>query len=250
MGGGFTAYRGVADSANRIAKLDLTTGALDTTFSPPSANGFNGDVPALTVSGTSLYVGGGFTAYRGVANSANRIAKLNLSTGDLDPTFSPPGTNGFDGSVYALTVSDTSLYVGGSFTRYRGVADSAKSIAKLNLSTGDLDPTFSPPGANGFDGSVYTLTVSGTSVYVGGGFTAYRGVADSAKFIAKLNLTTGALNPTFSPPGANGFDGSIYALTVSGTSLYVAGSFTRYRGSQNAQFLVPLDLASGALLDP
>ena len=232
VGGGFTQYRG--QSANRIAKLNLPSCELDVTFSPPAANGFSSGVRALTVSGTSLYVGGGFTAYRGVADSANRIAKLDLTTGALDTTFSPPSANGFNGDVPALTVSGTSLYVGGGFTAYRGVADSANRIAKLNLTTGSLDPTFSPPGANGFSGvddpnfspSVAALTVSGTSLYVGGYFTAYRGVADSANYIAKLNLTTGALDPTFSPPGANGFDSWVEALAISGSSLYVGGYFT------------------------
>ncbi len=252
VGGYFSAYKGVANSANRIAKLDLNTGALDTTFSPPGANGFDHSVYALAVSGSSLYVGGHFSAYRGVANSAKNIAKLDLTTGALDTTFSPPGANGFNYVVNALAVSGTSLYVGGWFTSYKGVANSAKNIAKLDLTTGALDTTFSPPGANGFDHSVYALAVSGSSLYVGGYFNDYRGVANSANRIAKLDLTTGALDTTFNPPGANGFNNysSVNALAVSGTSLYVGGNFTTYRGSQNARYLVPLNLDTGDLGDP
>ena len=251
VGGAFTAYKGVANSARRIAKLNLTSGALDTTFSPSAANGFNGTVYALTSAGSSLYLGGAFTSYKGVAGSANRIAKLNLITGALDTTFSPPASNGFDGTVDALAVAGTSLYVGGGFNSYRGVANAANKIAKLDLATGELDTIFSPPGANGFGRfGVWALAVSGSSLYVGGEFNDYRGVPDSANNIAKLDLATGELDTTFSPPGANGFDYDVSDFVVSGSTLYVGGWFSTYRGNLEAPYLVPLDLNTGALAYP
>ncbi|HAR44225.1 MAG TPA: hypothetical protein DCS07_16595, partial [Bdellovibrionales bacterium] len=177
VGGSFSQYQG--QSANRIAKLTKSTCALDTTFSPEALNGFDNTVTALATTGTSLYVGGYFTAYRGVANSANRLAKLDLATGVIDTTFSPAGaaTNGFNWSVNSLLISGTSLYVGGGFTAYKGIANSANRLAKLDLTSGAIDTTFSPVGAatNGFNSTVNTLAVSGASVYAGGYFTAYKG---------------------------------------------------------------------------
>lgn len=259
VGGSFTAYRGVANSANYLAKLDLTTGAIDTTFSPTGAtlNGFNsGGVSALAVNGTSLYVGGGFTAYKGVANSANRLAKLNLITGVIDTTFSPVGAtaNGFNGlGVQVLTTSSTSLYVGGFFTAYKGVANSANRLAKLDLTTGAIDTTFSPVGAtaNGFTAGgtniIYALAFSGSSLYVGGDFTDYKGVANSARRLAKINGTTGAIDTTFSPAGAtsNGFDFEVRSLAASGTSLYVGGYFFSYK-TDTVRNLAKLNLTTGA----
>ncbi len=250
VGGGFTAYKGITNAAKRIAKLDANAGALDTTFSPPLANGFDSTVYALVVYGSSLYVGGLFTDYRGVVSSANRLAKLNLTTGDLDTIFIPPGLNGFNDRVVALAVAGSSLYVGGWFTDYKGVADSAKRIAKLDLTTGALDTTFSPPGANGFDSSVEDLIVFGSSLYVGGAFSDYKGISNSANKIAKLDLTTGALDTTFSPPGANGFKENqvVFALAAAGSSLYVGGYFTDYRGVANsADYIAKLDLTTGAV---
>ena len=309
VGGDFTAYKGVASSANRLAKLDLVTGAIDTTFSPvgPTANGFDGQVSALGVSGTSLLVGGNFTSYRGAAGSAhafaklalvsgaqdatfvpagntvngfergvnaiavsgtttwvgggfwtyagysaNRIAKLDDVTYALDTTFSPANGNGFDADVAAILASGSSIYVGGAFTAYRGTANSAMRLAKLDATSGALDTTFSPPGqnANGFDAEVAAFATAGTSLYVGGRFTRYKGVNDSANFLAKLDLTTGALDTTFSPVGqnANGFDVDVFALTTSGTSLYVGGDFTRYKGvNASANRLAKLDLTTGAI---
>jgi len=252
VGGYFSAYKGVANSANGLAKLDLATGAIDTTFSPvgASANGFNANVRALAVSADSLYVGGMFDSYKGVANSANRLAKLDLVTGTIDTVFSPIGANanGFSGvanTVNALAVSGTSLYVGGKFSAYRGVANSANKLAMLNLTTGAIDTTFSPVGANGFDWEVYALAVDNTSLFVGGLFSSYKGVMGSAMNLAKLNLSTGAIDTTFSPVGANGFDSAVETLAVNDGSLYVGGWFSTYRGIDSSINLAKLDTSTG-----
>lgn len=239
VGGSFTAYRGVANSANRLAKLDLTTGAIDTTFSPvgPNANGFETNVYALATSGTSLYVGGTFNAYKGTYYNAMYLAKLDQTTGALDTTFSPNGAdnNGFNSSVFALTVSGSSLYVGGTFTTYRGIPDSASRIAKLDLTSGARDTAFSPAGAgaNGFNNVVYAMAASNTSLYVGGSFSAYRGVANSALGLAKLDLASGARDATFTPSGSDGFN-AVTAVAMSGTDVIVGGAFERYKGAAYA----------------
>jgi hypothetical protein len=319
VGGDFSSYRGVADSANRLAKLDATTGAIDTAFSPPGAttNGFSagaavlnilvdgtslyvgtngggykyrdlavpsglvkldlaggldasfnvgvgtqGYVRALAVAGTSVYVGGDFSAYRG--QPAKSVAKLDKTTGALDTTFSPPAADGVDGQVNALAIAGPSLYLAGGFRTYRDVVESAYDLAKVDLTTGDLDTTFSPPGAglNGFTFAsaasggteARTLTVAGTSLYVGGIFDSYRGVAASTNALAKLDLTTGALDTTFSPPGSgrNGFANAaqeyINAFAISGSSLLLCGDFNRYRGAATPRpNAVAVNLVSGAL---
>jgi hypothetical protein len=257
VGGGFRVYAGA--SANGIVRLDDQTLAVDATFSPPAANGFDGHVSALAASTTSLYVGGRFNNYRsGSSGNARAIAKLDLATGVLDTTFSPPGTNGFDGTVLAFAVASDALYVGGTFSEYRGVADSAHYVAKLDLASGALDPTFSPPGptANGFAGGriypgVYSLVASPTSLYVGGTFSNYRGVSGSAYAIAKLDRASGVIDTIFSPPDVNGFGGgiggSVYAMALTGTTLYVGGAFSSYRGASAPPALVALDATSGVL---
>lgn len=305
--GDFTTYRGIANSARHIAKLSVT-GALDTTFHPVSATGgFDGDGFSLALDGNSLFVGGSFSAYRGVADSAVQFAKLNATTGALDTVFGPGGRNGngFDARVDAIAVSGNAVYVGGVFNSYRNVSGSARGLIKLNTTTGAvdtsflpigddvrgvrgnvdgltlngatlmvsgsfklyggkrvnriakfldatgaLDTTFSQPAANGFDGDVQSLVSDGTALFVGGDFAAYRGVADSAFHLAKLNLVTGALDLTFSPPGGNrnGTNGTINVLAIAGNALYAGGSFTAYRGTAgNANRILKLDTATGAL---
>jgi hypothetical protein len=99
-------------------------------------------------------------------------------------------------AVLALASDGTSLYVGGwDLTGYRGVPDSANSIAKLDLISGAIDTTFSPVGAssNGFgvSDSVWALAVSGGALCVGGDLSLYRG-ANVVSDFAWLDPTSGA----------------------------------------------------------
>lgn len=226
VGGGFISYRGGTDNARCLAKLNPTTGALDTTFSPPGAgaNGFDDDVRALAVRNGALYVGGDFVSYRGGANNANGIVKLDPASGVLDTTFSPPAMNGVDSTVTSLTTTNDAIFIGGDFTNYRG--QTVNHIAKLNAA-GALDATFTQPGANaGFDSSVDALAVAAGALYVGGAFTAYRGVAASASYMAKLDLATGSVDTTFTPSGAVNSGPSVISIAPYQSSLMLGGQFT------------------------
>lgn len=164
--------------------------------------GINGEVLALAVSGTDLYVGGGFTSAGGV--SMSNIAKWNGSA------WSSLGS-GLNGVVKALVVSGTNLYVGGSFTSAGGV--SANSIAKWN------GVSWTALGV-GMTGWVNALAVSGTDLYVGGYgyFTTASGASTYA--VAKWNGSAWSALKT----GMNGAD-TVYAFAVSGNLLYVGGMF-------------------------
>lgn len=234
LGGHFTTYRGL--TAQRLAKVDLTSGDLDTTFTRP-ASGLNGDALAMSISGTSLYIGGGFSLYRGI--EIQNLAKLDLSTGDLDPTFTQ--VNGPNSWVNSLSISGSFLYLGGWFTTYRGLP--APYVAKVDLSIGALDTSFTQ--AIGFDSAVSALCISGSSIYVGGYFSTYRNVWASA--LAKLDLNSGDLDTTFTQP-IGILNGSSNSLTVLGSSLFLGGSFKSYRGFP-ALYWSSVDLNTGDLSD-
>ena len=159
-------------------------------------------VSAVVPSGGSIFVGGIFSGFRG--HPSPNLVKIDATSCAIDPTFST-GT-GFNAGVLAIAVSGSSVYVGGAFTQYGTyTANSANAIAKLDATTGALDKTFSPPGAssNGVvTGNVSSLAVSGNALYVAGNFSGYRGVANAAHGIAKLDATTGVLDTTFSPSSA------------------------------------------------
>src|SRR5207302_6715313 len=131
----------------------------DDRFNPP---GTNGQVLAMAVSGSTLYIGGNFTGVGNVA--ANYIAAWNGST------WSPLGS-GLDGDVEALVVSGSTLYAGGAFNSAGGVA--ANRMAAWNISTS----TWSALGG-GVAGYVTSLAMGGggTTLYVGGTFFTAGGV--------------------------------------------------------------------------
>jgi hypothetical protein len=220
LGGDFLKYRGT--TVNRIAKVD-STGMLDTTFTATGTVGFaNSSVLSIAADGGSLYVGGGFTSYRG--GVANRIAKLNLTSGSLDTTFNPTsGSNGANNTVRAVAVNGSDIFLGGDFTAYKGT--SLKYLAKLSTN-GTLDGTFNT--VTGPSAALYALATDGTTVYIGGTFSTYKAAA--ANRIAKLNYSTAALDTTFSPAsGANGAANTVNSIALSGGNIYIGGLFLTYR---------------------
>ena len=161
----------------------------------------SGGVSALAVSGADLYAAVGAANYY--------LAKWDGST------WSALGAEP-DGLVYALAVSGTDLYVGGSFAAVGSLE--AYSIAKWDGSA------WSALGL-GMNGTVYALAVSGTNLYAGGLFSwagAWVGEVPANNIARWDGNTWSALG--------SGINGTVYALAVIGTNLYAGGSFTNAGG--------------------
>jgi hypothetical protein len=208
FGGEFIVAGGVV--ANRIAKWNGTNWST-------LGSGMNGTVVALAVSGGDLYAAGDFTTAGGV--SANYIAKWN-------------GTNwsmlgsGMNGTVVALAVSGTNLYAGGWFTTAGG--NPANSIAKWD-GNGWSALGSGMSGEYPDSTSVNALAVSGSDLYVGGGFTMAGGV--SATNMAKWNGSSWSALGSGMGPDSSDFGNGVQALAVSGTNLYAGGRFTTAGGN-------------------
>ena len=113
-----------------------TNGSLDYTYTATTAQ-FNNAPYTLTYDTINggLFIGGIFTTYSGAAN--NYIVKTTTG-GTKDTSFD--NTTGFNVSVFKIRLlNDGKIFVGGSFTAYKGV--SQLYITKLN-SNGSLDTTF------------------------------------------------------------------------------------------------------------
>lgn len=219
MAGDFTSYRG--RPAMRVARVS-PDGQLDEEFSPSSgANGASGSVRTILLSGDSLYLGGDFTRYRDV--SAARLVRIDFD-GSLLKGFHEKGGFG-NGSVLTLRESKGVLYVGGSFTSYRGRP--AMRLAKLGAIDGELDRTFSPAtGPNGASGSVRALLVeSDGNLVVGGDFTSIRdrGAARLARIRA---------DGEFLANFGSGFNDAVESLTFWGDDLVVGGAFSQFDGRE------------------
>jgi len=158
-----------------IAAVDIATG-LATVWDPISGDG---GVFALAVSGSTVYAGGTFTAFRGQPRSG--IAALDASTG-IATAWDPNG----DGAVQALVASGTTIYVGGGFTSIGG--QPRNRIAAVDASTG-LAAAWNPDAGTG---AVAALAVGGTTVYAGGYFTSI-GDSPQSHLAAIGDITTPTL---------------------------------------------------------
>ena len=100
-----------------------------------------------------------------------------------------------------------------------------------------------PTRTVGFDGLVYASTYVGSTVYVGGSFrnAIVDGRSVPRKRLAALNARTGELLPW-----APATDGTVMALTASGSSLYASGKFKTVAGQPRAG-LAGINLTSGAV---
>src|SRR5207302_1974316 len=105
-------------------------------------------------------------------------------------------------------------------------------IAALRSTTGGATPW--NPNANA---AVWTLAVSGSTVYAGGSFTAIAGQLRNR--VAAVDSTTGsatAWNPNASS--------DVFALAVSGSTVYAGGGFLSI-GGQARKHLAALDAGTG-----
>ncbi len=199
VGGRFTYATNAGPSTvtvNYIAKWDGTAWSA-------LGSGMSAAPGALAVLGADLYATGTFTTAGG--DSAKGVAKWDGNTWSLLGL-------GMSAAPGVLAVSGTDLYAGGTFvyaTNAGPATVTANRIAKWNGST------WSALGS-GMDNSVYSLAVSGGTLYAGGRFTTAGG--NAARRVAKWN------GSTWSALGL-GMDNSVYALAVSGTHLYAGGTF-------------------------
>jgi hypothetical protein len=194
VGGGFVAAGPDLAAVGGIAKL-TSSGDLVTSWAPSptavAAPPFGpASVGALVGSGTTLYVAGSFSAIGG--QTRNGLAALETSTGNA--TSWNPSPNG---PVSSLALSGPTLYAGGGFTAIGG--QTRKLVAGLDVSTGvatgwtppDITSTALYIGVCCYGPNVSAVAVSGSSVYIGGAFTAVGG--QSRTGIASLSATSGNL---------------------------------------------------------
>jgi hypothetical protein len=98
------------------------------------------------------------------------------------------------------------------------------------------------------NGRVTTITVSGTTAYIGGKFTSLRpsgapaGTGEVTRnHAAAINLTTGALLPW--DPNVSGL---VSAIHVNGNNIYLGGGFTKV-GTKNRKKVAAVNASTGAL---
>jgi hypothetical protein len=174
IGGHFDSVDGIP--ASNIARIDLTTGTIDTSFAvtvTPTAK-----VYAILVSadGTQIYFGGTFGQVDGTARK--KLAAVNTD-GSLVDGWNPAANK----PVRALTFSAdaATVFIGGEFTTIDG--QSRESVARVSAATGDLDAWHIPNGVVGQPQINWSLVATPNVLY--GGF------GHGPNFAAAFTLNTG-----------------------------------------------------------
>ncbi|MBP6390877.1 MAG: PQQ-binding-like beta-propeller repeat protein [Flavobacteriales bacterium] len=219
-GGSFTSIGG--QTRNYVAALNNTTGAA-TTWNP---NAIGGSVRTLVINGNSAYVGGLFTRIGGLTR--NRIAALDATTGI--PTAWNPNANS---DVETLLISGSTIYAGGGFSNIGG--QPRNCIAALNTSTGAA--TTWNPNVSSSGSVVYTMAMSGSTIYAGGYFTTIGG--QTRNNIAALNSS--GLATSWNPNASY----EVSTLAISGSTIYAGGGFTSI-GGQTRNHIAALNNSTGA----
>ncbi|HUS21258.1 MAG TPA: hypothetical protein VMZ66_04510 [Aeromicrobium sp.] len=193
-------------------------------------------VDALVATETHVYAGGCFTnVYSdGTIEFAARFDIDNFVWEAMDNA--GPGIHSIGGTVHALAMSGTDLYVGGEFLNADNIAD-ADYLAKWNTATS----SWSDVGGTLPNGFVRSIAVSGTNVYVGGDFIQSPGPMDH---VAKWN------GSTWSALGSNGSNdgalfGKVNALALTSTSLYAGGEFQNAGVIPEADYIASYGLSTG-----
>jgi hypothetical protein len=236
IGGSFTSIDGVA--VQNAAHI-LANGTLDRSWAPDPNGCGSSEVYAIAVSGSTVYLGGGFCSITSspgrVTVARNEAAAVNAGTGTVTAWNPSPM-----GLVQALAISGSTVYIGGEFNAVENSTGTAPvsrtNAAAVNASTGFA--TGWDPDPNGYVGA---LAVSGSTVYLGGRFSAITdsaGTGSVARYnAAAVSATTGDdtgwdPDPAFNPahPGS----GYVDALAVSGSTVYLGGNFLSIAGSSGA----------------
>lgn len=190
VGGMFSTFNGTARSSLMRLNAD---GTPDTTFNTNLGvigEGTSGSVGVKEIkiqSDGKILIGGAFQTIAGVARKA--IARI-LTTGALDTTFTSPLTTANDYINNMIIDSSGKIYIAGKFA-----GSSLSNVVRLT-STGSIDTAFST-GTNttGLIQEIFTIALDSTNnaLYAGGylSATTYKGVANSIKYLVKLDTTTG-----------------------------------------------------------
>jgi len=143
--------------------------------------GLDGDVTALTVSGSDVYVGGRFSQTSdGAVTNLGGIARYDAVAG----TWHALPNKGLNDQVFSLAVAGNNLYVGGAFDQTGdGSVTDLGNIARYDITGG----TWHALPNQGLNSWVYTLTVVDSDLYVGGEFNQVaNGIVPGLGFIARF----------------------------------------------------------------
>ena len=207
----------------------------------PTRPAFTGNVDALQIIGSTLYVGGEFQDGAEIP-TADYLLACDLGTG---ASFSVLPTDGnFNGPVYALTADSLgTLYAGGNFSNL-ATLPAADYVAAYASGAWQAMGAGAGPSGGAVTGIVRSLTGASTNVYVGTDALDVAGVPQ-ADHVARWDASALAWSAVgANTAGANGWfpaTASIYALGTFGSLVFAGGSFQDANGTATADTVAFFD---------
>jgi len=222
IGGSFTEVAGLT-GYNNIVKWDGAS--YDNLF-----GGTDGGVYAVAAANDGkIYIGGSFTTVGSIP--ANNVAYFDTATNTWNSLAGGvTGDFGTGGSVTAIAISGTNVYVGGDFSEVDG--NFINCIARWDSSTNTWNDLLDTSGNSPFvqGNIVRSIAITGNNVYVGGLVSAQGNIVrwdgtrwNNLKTINGTNAATSNLN------------GSCESIAVGfNNNIYVGGFFSRAGGTSAA----------------
>lgn len=140
--------------------------------------------------------------------------------------------NGLDGTVLAVAVSGSNVYVGGYLTQICGNSTCDNSNTIVNHIAQWNGSAWSALG-HGVDGVVYTIAVRGDDVFVGGYFSSVCSTSECLLFNMRVNNIAVWNGSSWAALG-NGLEYLVYTIAVSNSpdgAVYAGGEFTQGCGN-------------------
>ncbi|MFL5896452.1 MAG: beta strand repeat-containing protein [Thermoleophilaceae bacterium] len=205
---------------NYVGALDAATGAVDTGFIPDSDEPIWTLVPANGV----VYAGGNFSFIGGQPRTY--AAALDPVSG-IASAWNPA----LDGDVYGLVATPSTVYLGGTFSNLANGAVPRAQLAAVDTAGGA--PTSWNPGlTDPLFVEVDAMAMAGSTVYVGGEFSAVGGAARAN--LAAIDAGSGSA--TAWNPGASSNVDSL--LASSDGTVVVGGRFPSLDAAPRSFFAI------------
>lgn len=224
---GVANYNGT--TTGRLVKLDINTGALDTTFhNGLGSTGFSGGVLSMRSDSSGLYVAGGFTNYQG-----NTAYKYFLKISKTNAAIIPFVTGLFNATCRKILKYGNNLWVAGDFTQHNGTAHWYHCTIDITTGVVSQIPILISEQAQGraYYGWDVAITNDEQTVYIGGNFIHQ---SDRSKSVlVAISTATGQFATTFTRQSCTDRGGRniITKTVVVGNQLFIAGMLPIYGDS-------------------
>lgn len=192
----------------------------------------NGNIYTVVSLDNTAYIGGSFTQL--FDSRKNPVNRNNIAGYDFNSDSFNSWNPLINGSVRAIAVNHTTIYIGGEFTEING--QERRYLASFDRATGNL--TNWSPRVNGV---VYALALDGPDLYIGGNFDLIDGQTreNITIYDSQRNEVVGWM------PDING---PVYAIAIDNLTVYLGGEFTEVNGVPHT-YAVAFDKATGNITD-